>query len=446
MNLRKAVYFAILRLRGQALGPYFKRIWREFQEGIPPDTTKKSLVQILEHCKQSVPYYGEVMHRHGDSFRDDPAEYLRHFPILTKDIIRSRFDDLKSKDLDRRKWNFNTSGGSTGEPIKFIQDWEYSVKSGAIKLLYSTIIGREIGERELYLWSAARYIGNEKRGLKFHLINKLTNTSFMSVFRMTPEQMRTNIETINAKRPKLLVAYATGLYELAKFAEQKGLEVFPPESIITSAATLYPVMREKIEKVFQCPVFNRYGSREVGDIACERPGFQGLWVPPWGHYVEIVDDEGNRVPDGSPGDILVTSLINYAMPLIRYKIEDQGILSPGKSGQDNQPGQVFMEVLGRSLDIFVNKNGTLVSTGHFMPLLYFRDWIQKYQVIQKSHSRIVFRIVKGDSDPKPGELEELAAKTNLIMGSDCETIFEFTDEISPPPSGKHRFLISEIPR
>jgi len=68
-----------------------------------------------------------------EPFEHDPEEYLRHFPVLTKDIIRSRFDELKSNDLRRRKWYFNTSGGLTGEPVRFIQDWEYAAKSEATK-------------------------------------------------------------------------------------------------------------------------------------------------------------------------------------------------------------------------------------------------------------------------------------------------------------------------
>lgn len=446
MNLRKAIYFAVIGFRGQALGPFYKRIWGEVQEGIPPDTAKKSLIQLLEYCKHSVPYYAEVMRRLGDSFRDDPEEYLRHFPILTKDIIRSRFDDLKSSDLGGRKWYFNTSGGSTGVPVRFIQDWEYAAKAGAIKLLYSRLVGKELGEREMNLWGSIRDLSAGKRKWKAQLINKLANTTLLSVFRMTPDQMRKHIELLNAKRPRLIVAYAAALYELAKFAEQESLEVLPQNAIITSASTLYPFMREKIEKVFQCQVFNRYGSREVGDVACERPGFQGLWVAPWGNFIEIVDDEGNRLPEGTPGEILVTSLINFAMPLVRYRIEDRGILEPVKASDGNPPGQVLKEVLGKTYDIFINTNGMMVEAAHFMPLLYFRDWIQKYQVIQKSPSHVVFRIVKGESDPKQGELEEIMAKTNLIMGSDCQSTFEFTDEIIPPPSGKHRFIISEVPR
>ncbi len=446
MNLRKPVYLALVRVAGYRLGSCYRRFWREVEEGIPPDTTKKLLVGLLEYCRLSGPYYAEVMRRVGDSFRDDPVEYLRDFPILTKDIIRSRFDDLKSRDLNKRKWGFNTSGGSTGVPVRFIQDREHSTKDGAIKLVYSRLAGKDIGEREVDLWGSVRDILGSKKSWKGVVANKISNTTMLSVFRMTPDDMRRHIDVINTKRPRLILAYAEGLYELAKFADRENLEVRPQHAIMTTVATLFPHMRRQIEKVFQCPVYDRYGSRETGDIACERPGFEGHWVAPWSNYVEIVDPEGRRLPPETAGEIVVTSLINYAMPLVRYRIGDRGILAPTNGGAENQQGQCLSEVLGRTCEIFINKKGDIVEATHFMPLLFFRDWILKYQVIQKGPEHIVFRIVKGASDPKPGELDEIAAKTGWIMGDDCRTTFEFTDEILPSPSGKYRYIISEVPR
>lgn len=444
MNLRKWLYFTLVGLRGQRLGAYYERFLREDQDGIPPDTTKKLLIQLLAHCRQSVPYYMRVMRDLGDSFYDDPEEYLRRFPVLTKSTVRSHFDELKSVDLPQRRWYFNWTGGSTGEPLRFIQDWEYAARSGAISLLYSKLVGREIGECQTYIWCSARDITGGTERWRARLANRLTNTTFLGVFRLGSSNMREYLSVLNTKRPKLIVAYPLALYELARFAEREGLEVAPQAAIIVSAATLYPFMRDTIERVFQCRVFNRYGSREVGDIACERPGLEGLWVAPWGNYVEIFDGEGNRVPDGTKGEILVTSLSNFAMPFVRYRIEDRGVLSPLGSNDGGRCGQVLEDVLGRSYDMFINRQGTVVEGGQFMVLLWSKDWISKYQVIQKSYSHIQFRIVKTGPGPQPVELEEISARARLVMDDDVEVTFEFVDDIVASDSGKYRFIVSEV--
>lgn len=444
MNLRQAAYFALVGLRGQPLGAYYKQMLREDQDGIPPDTTRRLLIQLLTHCQQSVPYYAEVMRDQGESFYEDPETYLCDLPILTKDTIRGHFDELKSNDLERRKWYYNASGGSTGEPVRFIQDWEYAARSGALTLLFSKLLGREIGESEVCIWGSLRDIVGSTESWKARSVDKLTNSTFLSVFRLTPADMREFIAILNAKRPKLIIAYAAAMYELAKFAEIEGLDVVPQAAIITSAVTLYPFMRDTIERVFQCKVFNRYGSREVGDIACERPGLEGLWVAPWGSYVEIVDNEGNRVPDGTRGEILVTSLSNFAMPLVRYRIGDRGVLSPHGSRDGGRCGQVLDAVLGRSYDMFINRQGTLIEGGHFMALLWSRDWISKYQVIQESHSHILFKLVKEGHGPQQAELEEISVGASSIMHDDVKVTFEFVDDIAASDSGKYRFIISKV--
>lgn len=444
INLRQAAYFILVRLRGQRLGAYYRRMLREDREGIPADTTRRRLVELLAHCEHSVPYYARIMRELGSSYAEDPEEYLQHFPILTKDTIRRHFDALKSSDLARRRWFYNTSGGSTGEPVKLIQDRDYAARSGAVSLLFSKLVGSEVGQGEMRLWGSARDITGATDGWRARAANRLTNTTFLSVFQLTPNAMREYIAVLNARRPSLIVAYAGALYELARFAERERLLVVPQAAIITSAATLYPFMRETIERVFQCKVYDRYGSREVGDVACERPGCEGLWVAPWGNYLEIVDSGGNRVPDGTAGDILVTSLTNFAMPLIRYRIEDRGVLRRANHDSGACQGQVLETVLGRTYDMFVNRYGVLVEGGHFMALLYFRDWIAKYQVVQKSHTHIVFRFVSDGNGPEPRELEDLCAKTRLIMHDDVDVSFKFVDDITPAASGKHRFIISEV--
>jgi len=443
-NLREAAYFALFALRGQAVGRYYRRMLQEERVGIPLSITSTKLAGLLAHCKRHVPYYAELMRDTGESHLEDPEGYLTRLPVLTKDIIRARFNDLKSNDLWRRKWYFNTSGGSTGEPVRFIQDWESAARAGAVTLHFSKLIDREVGELEVKLWGSKREIVQGSEGWRARIINRITNTIFLNAFRMTPEIMRECIAALNAKRPKLIVAYAQAIYELARFAEREGFEVVPQAAIITSATTLYPFMRETIEKVFQCKVFNRYGSREVGDIACEGPGWEGLWVAPWANYVEVVDEKGNRVPDGTEGEILVTSLTNFAMPLVRYRIGDVGTLSPMKTCDRERYGQVFQAILGKTVDLFKTNSGALVEPGYFEALLYFKDWVRRFQVIQKSTSDIIFRIVRADSNCPNADLDQIMAETRMLMGNDCDVTFEFVDDISASGSGKYRYQISEV--
>jgi phenylacetate-CoA ligase len=444
LNIRKYLLPSLSRIRGINWYYYYHRFQHEDNTGIHPNTTKKLLRQILFHCHQSVPYYREIMSKLEGSFDVDPFMYLQSLPVLTKDIIRSRFDEMKSDDLNRRKWRFATTGGSTGESLRFIADYEHSARVSAVTAFFSKLIGIEVGESELFLWGSPRELKHGTSGWKAHLVNKLNNSLILSAFQMTPKRMKDYISIINTKKPKLIVAYADALYELAHFAEREGIEVLPQNVAITSAGMLYPYMRQKIEKIFHCQVFDRYGSTEFGTIACERPDISGYWIPPWTIYLEIVDARGNRVAPGMEGNILVTCLSNYAMPLIRYKVGDRGVLSLnlGNKGCGNQ--QILKSVLGRNNDIFKTKNGTIVHASFFAYLLYHRNWVRQYQVIQKSLSKVIFRIVKVGIDSPQNDLDEFTRKTQIVMGEDCEVIFEFVDRIPASNSGKFRYIICEL--
>lgn len=448
LDLKRIAYFSLKYVEGDRSCQYYRRwLQQDFCWSIAASPTEESLVSLLRHCYHNVPYYRQLFDAESVMLSEidrDPFVALQALPFLTKEIIRARSDELTSRDLGKRTWFYNTSGGSTGEPVRFIQDQEYASKSQALKLLYAHRIGKLPCESELRIWGSERDIFQGTASIRSRLGNALTRTSYVNAFRMTPEVMRDAIERINAQRPKLIVAYAQAMYELATFAQRENLRVVPQRAIMTSAGTLYNFMRTKISEVFGCPVYNRYGSREVGDIACERLDADGLFVAPWGTFVEIIDERGNPVPPGVEGEIVVTSLINFAMPLLRYRIGDRGsFLEPSPY---STTGQVLKSVSGRVVDSFITRDGTIVDGEYFTHLMYFRPWVLKFQVVQETVDEIVFRVVPTDVEAPLAELDEIISKTHLVMGDRVKVTFNFMNDISPADSGKYRYTISKVSR
>jgi phenylacetate-CoA ligase len=442
MNWRKPAYLTYAAFRGYRFPAYLCKYLDEWESGRTDATAGTALNQLLAHCREAVPYYADLLQ--GVEFEPSgaakPQEILQHLPVLKKETIRAHFERLRSKDLHSRKWSYNTSGGSTGEPVHLIQDAEYEDRSKAVSLLYDSLLGCDVGEPLVRLWGSERDIVGGTRSRKARFFNWLTNSTWMNAFRMSPEQMRHFVWTLNRVRPRLILAYAQAAYELARFVEQEGLRLTPQRAVVTSAGTLYPFMRAKIAEVFGCKVFNLYGSREVSEIACEIPGVDGLLVAPWGNYVEILDNEAKPVRAGEEGNIVVTCLTNFAMPLLRYWIGDRGAMLPAA-----QAGiQILKHVSGRNVDAFRTRDRTLVDGEYFTHLLYFRPWVRKFQVVQKSYERVLFKVVRVNGDPPRSELEDIVAKARLVMGRECRVDFEFLADLPPHPSGKYRYTISEV--
>lgn len=444
-KLRKWAVFNIYKLRGQDIGRVFRQMQKEVNEGIPPDTARNRLIAMLDHSRASVPFYQRVMQRLGDGYRDEPFEYLKHMPVLTKTVIRENFEDLKSKDLSRRKWYVNTTGGSTGEPVEFVQDREFNTLSGPVTSLISWLIGVDIGESVAMFWGSIHDIRGAEEGWKAKMLGRLSNNRLFSVYHLDAEAMDAYLDDLNRRPPRLIIGYANSLNEIAKYAEKTGRKIRPQNAVIGSAGMMYPEFRETIERVFQCKVYDRYGSREVGSIAAERPGYAGLWVPPWANYVEIGGPDGKPVPDGAEGEILVTSFCNFAMPLIRYQIGDRGALAA--PGQPDQPpvGQVLDRLIGRTIETYYNAKGEVIDPSHFMPILYHLDWIRKYQVVQTSPSSIIFRIVKNSDHPPQDDLMQIVHQSRGVMhDDDCQIDFQYVDDILPTRSGKFNFIVNEM--
>jgi len=385
-----------------------------------------SLNNILKHVVDNTQYY-----------KDFDAKDLSSFPILTKDIIREQFEDLKSKDLNSRKWWINTSGGSTGEPVKFIQDKNYLLANRYTTYNQKKKLGYRFGDDFIKLWGDEREILKYSQSFKTKLLNKIKNITFLNSFNMSQENMFKFVEKINIKQPKLIVAYAQAMYELAKFIEQNNLAIKNVGAIITSAGTLYPFMRETIEKNFNTKVYNRYGSREVGNIACEEPNIDGLVITD-DVFIEIVDANGSNCPDGVEGEIIVTSLINYAMPLIRYKIGDRGILNTTK-----YRFPILEKVSGRNVNMFKTKNKKLIDGEYFTHLLYHIEWIKKFQIIQKEYNLIEVKLVK-NFDENKDDLDNIENGIKKVMDENCKVRFTFVDNIPPLKSGKFLYTICEL--
>ncbi|PWU19382.1 MAG: hypothetical protein C5B50_06690 [Verrucomicrobia bacterium] len=443
MNWRKPTYLAYAALRGYRFPSLLRRYTREYEAGAGEQVTTVALLKLLRHCRKRVPYYANLLSKIPDQrLAQEPRASLQNLPLLTKEIIRSNFNSLRSDDNAKRNCQVNTSGGSTGEPVQLIQDDEYRDASAAVRLLSQRQLGCEVGQPLVRLWGSERDLEAGTKSKKARFFNWLTNSMSLNAFHMTPSDMRTFIEVFNRVRPRLIVAYAQAIYELAQFVEQNQIAVEPQRAVLSSAGTLYGFMRQKISKVFGCEVYNLYGSREVSDIAWELPSLNGLWVPPWANFVEIVDDDGNSVPAGSEGNIVVTCLTNYAMPLLRYWIGDRGTLLPVNAACKGS--QVLGHVSGRTVDVFRRSDRTLVDGEYFTHLLYFRPWVRKFQVVQKDHAHVLFKVVSANGKPPQAELEEIAARSRLTMGGGCRVDFEFVDELPAPPGGKFRYTISEV--
>jgi len=417
--------------------------WNSLEEN--KKIQQKKLYKLIKYASKNIPYYKRIIQEYNIQLSEDTIfEDIKKFPILTKDLIRNHFDELyKFRD---NTYYRNTSGGSTGEPVIFFQDSNYFAWNTAAKIFFDEWAGRKIGEPMVKLWGALRDILRIGQGFTGYLRQQLSGVTTLSSSRMAEKDLYKYVRRINRIKPCLIFAYANSIDEFACFIRKHHLSIYSPQAIMTSAGVLYPEVRSRIERVFRAPVFNRYGSREVGDIACNCEKSFGLHIIPDIHYLEIVDDEGKEVKLGKSGNIIVTLLTNYTMPLIRYKIGDRGILSD-KDCKCGHGLPLLEKVIGRITGNFKNKLGDYISGGLFFSLFYFIENIKQYQIIQEAIDYISINLVLIDKTKLKDVNEEFKEENQAIwkvMGEEIEIKYNIVDEIEPSPSGKFMYTFSRV--
>jgi phenylacetate-CoA ligase len=205
---------------------------------------------------------------------------------------------------------------------------------------------------------------------------------------------------------------------------------------------LADVERATLEEVFQCKVFDRYGCEEVSLIASECPSHSGLHLNSDHLLVEFLVD-GRPAAPGECGEIHITDLTNYAMPFIRYRVEDAG--TPTDRACPCGRGLPLMEkVQGRVADFLVTPEGRVIFgvsildnfTAKFLGL-------ERVQIVQDEIDHLVFRIVRG-ADFTDDMLGAFRARIPEFFGPSMRFEFEFVDHIPREASGKYRFTISKV--
>jgi phenylacetate-CoA ligase len=406
------------------------------------------LEKILKHAYMNVPYYRKTFNEIGLMGNGDILDKLNQIPTLTKKTIRENFNLLKSKDIFSRIWFYNSTGGSTGEPLKLIQDNQYTKwRNAANYYYYANIL--DIDEphvKKVIIWGSTRDLIKGTIGLKAKISNWLTNTILLNSFRMTNTDMERFLDIINKYQPDMIRGYTGSLYELSKYIMRKNKSIHRPKVLISAAETLTDEMRTVIEEAFKTKLYNFYGSREVSSIAGEcKNGLMHLLM--FWNYVEILDENNQPVSEGEEGRVVITNLHNYSMPLIRYEIGDMAILAP-QSCSCGSPLPTLIEVTGRLTDHFITGEGTTIPAEFFIHLIgviHNNGSIDKFQVIQEDYKKIkILVVVKNNKEEI--HRKDIEEKTRLVMGLDCQIIWDFVYDIPKTQTGKYLYTKSLVRR
>lgn len=242
----------------------------------------------------------------------------------------------------------------------------------------------------------------------------------------------------------MLFGYPSSLSLIARHARSKGISMddLGIKVAFVTSERLYEEQRNIIEEVFGCPVANGYGSRDAGFIAHQCPK-GSMHLTAEDIIVEIIGQDGQPVPNGQAGEIVVTHMATGDFPFIRYRTGDIAIMDD-KPCSCGRGLPVMKEIQGRATDFVLAKDGTVM---HGLALIYtLRDipGMSAFKVIQESleHTRVL--IVPSANCDVPGAIDRIQRDFVARLGEGVLVNVETVTEIPTEKSGKYRYVISKV--
>jgi len=412
----------------------------------PPDSIRQQqwerLKPLLRHAVDTTSFWRIRFQKAGFA-----PEHIRSFedfcrlPLLTKADLRAHHEEMLSETSRNADLHHKKTSGSTGTTVEVSVDDDAQQFKRACTLRSDEWSGWRLGERVAAVWGNPGYL---KRGWRGRLRNALLERcTFLDTLKMTSAAIEAYATELRRRPPSLLFGHAHSLFLFAEFIKSRGVAAIRPKGIISTAMVLHDWERRTIEEVFQCKVTNRYGCEEVSLIACECEQHNGLHINADGIYLEVLRADGMPCGLGESGRIVVTDLVNRAMPILRYQVGDMGALSDRRCPCGR--GLPLLEKIeGRIADYVVTPSGEMISgislTENFAVMV---SGIAQLQIVQEEVDRFVFRIVKGP-EFGPQSLETIGALVAERFGVNIRYECEFVDRIPQEPSGKYRFCISKV--
>lgn len=392
---------------------------------------------LLRHAKSTVPHYAATLR---DLDIDGLGwELFQALPLLTRKVLQSGFDSLRSSAIPPGHGAVvqGQSSGSTGTPVRFLQ-------TAVTQLFWNALTLRE------HLWQVRDFTGKlaairvkmkEGRWPDWGL-------PAAALFRTGPgatlnvnTDIKKQLDWLQQENPDYLITHASNLHALAELSLKQGVRLPRLRQARTYSEALRPDLRETLRAAWGVEIADGYSSEEAGYIALQCPLFEHYHVQSENLLVEILDEAGRPCAPGETGRVVITTLHNFAMPLIRYELGDYA--EAGGPCGCGRGLPVLTRILGRQRNMLVLPDGR-----RHWPSFPSAMWlsvapIEQFQVVQIDPGCLEVAYVVGRTltDVEMQRLEEAFSEK---LGYRFAIRWSRVESIARGAGGKHEDFVSRL--
>lgn len=348
-------------------------------------STARRVKHYLVHAARTVPRFRGI----GEKRIVASREPLRLFPLSTREEMRDRAAVIAA-DVSHTELHWVATSGTSGIPLDIARD---SISNYYFLHETFAVIASRVPE-------LARAIGQGRTTAIIVNDNpdRLASLWFNPAIRGYVERRllgrgdaadKALLAFLRRERIPLLTARPRSLRRIAELNESGRGAPIRPGAIFTSGDTLHPDDRAALEAHFRCRVYNGYSCQETGLAASECRYRNGLHATA-GVMIEVYTGDGVVRPSGS-GDLVITNLENWAMPFVRYRTGDQGLVERRRC-RCGFEGTTLTELAGRESTYFFHVSARVVNPSVLNPL-FERLPVRQFQVTQTDSAAFVVQYV-----------------------------------------------------
>ena len=413
-----------------------KDIQQRIEMDVDAYMNEKKLEIVAYHLKHN-PFYKALANN------VNPKDWDT-IPVMTKHDLQQPLNQRLSDGFTHKNVYVNKTSGSSGDPFVFAKDKFCHALTWAI-------IKDRFGWFDLDFNASkqARFYGiplDQKGYYKERFKDMLSNRFRFSVFDLSDVAFEKCLKKFEQANFDYINGYTSPIAQFAKFLQKKNIVLHDNcptlKACIVTSEMLFEDDKNLMETRFGVPVINEYGASELDLIAFQNP--KGEWpLNSETLFVEILDTEGNVLPYGEEGRIVITSLYNKAHPFIRYDIGDIGIIS--KKSTNKKP--ILEKLLGRTNDIAVLPSGKKAAglTFYYITKSIIKEDGNVKEFIIEQHTKDTFKIIYAS-------VEDLSESKKTIIIKEMETylekglhiVFERQNQLQRSKSGKLKQFTSLI--
>ena len=317
---------------------------------------------LVTYCMDVVPYYQTLLSEQQLDIREiSSLKQFYLFPILDRASLMENSTELVTSRLPQRQsfGGKTKTSGSTGQPVEVLhtkdslsyfailkqreyRSWGFDPSKVLASIRPASDLPKKDGQKLANQTTLHRkgwqYVNSYFQTNEMLMLNDTSGTDYM-------------VDWLNQHQPTYLLAMSAVLEQIAiGYANNNTPSQLTAALAISQQLT--ESMRNLVVKNTCSRVEQNYGLNEIGIVAMRCPMSGYYHVHNENCLIEIVDENGKPCEPGIPGKLLVTSLINFAMPLLRYDTDDWAELP-------KEPCPC-----GRSMQSFTNLRGRYRRTAH----------------------------------------------------------------------------------